>query len=116
MNQKVVAGLGNIYCSEILYDSFINPKRIVLNLSEIEINRILKSTKKILRNAIAKGGTSIKNFNISDEKIGYFKNNLKVYDRDGLICNRCKEKKIKKIIQNGRSTFYCIKCQLWRST
>lgn len=112
MNQKVIAGLGNIYCSEILYDSFICPKKNVINLSDLEIKRIVKSTKKILKIAISKGGSSIKNFNISDENVGYFKNDLKVYGRESLECKRCKNEKIKKIIQNGRSSFYCINCQL----
>ena len=112
MNQKVIAGLGNIYCSEILYDSLISPKKNVKNLSDLEILRIVKSTKKILKIAISKGGSSIKNFNISDEVVGYFKNNLKVYGRENLGCKRCKNEKIKKIIQNGRSSFYCINCQL----
>ena len=112
MNQNIVAGLGNIYCSEILFDSGIYPEKNFSNLKLEEYKKILKSTKKILNQAIEKGGTTIKDYNISDEKVGYFKNKLKVYDRNDLICFRCKKSiKIKKIFQNGRSTFYCVKCQ-----
>ena len=112
MNQNNVAGLGNIYCSEILFDSGIFPEKIFSNLRLKEYKKILKSTKKILNQAIKKGGTTIKDYNISDEKVGYFKNKLKVYDRNDMTCFRCKKNiKIKKIFQNGRSTFYCVKCQ-----
>jgi formamidopyrimidine-DNA glycosylase len=112
MNQNNVAGLGNIYCSEILFDSGIHPEKNFVKLKPEEYKKILKSTKKILNQAIEKGGTTIKDYNISDEKIGYFKNKLKVYDRNGMACYRCKKNiNIKKIFQNGRSTFYCVKCQ-----
>lgn len=112
MNQNNVAGLGNIYCSEILFDSGIHPEKNFTNLKLEEYKKILESTKKILNQAIKKGGTTIKDFNISDDKIGYFKNKLKVYDRNGMECLRCKKNiNIKKIFQNGRSTFFCVKCQ-----
>jgi formamidopyrimidine-DNA glycosylase len=112
MNQNNVAGLGNIYCSEILFDSGIHPEKNFTNLKLEEYKKILKSTKKILNQAIKKGGTTIKDFNISDDKIGYFKNKLKVYDRNGMECLRCENNiNIKKIFQNGRSTFFCVKCQ-----
>ena len=61
------------------------------NLRLEEYKKILKSTKKILNQAIKKGGTTIKDYNISDEKVGYFKNKLKVYDRNDMTCFRCKK-------------------------
>ena len=70
------------------------------------------SAKKILHNAIELGGTTIKNFIVSNEKIGYFKNKLNVYGRENLPCTICgKKSRILKIVQSGRSTFYCSKCQ-----
>ncbi len=112
MNQSFIAGLGNIYCSEILYDAKISPLRKINSLSNTEIKNIIKSTKKILKRAISFGGTTIKNFIVSEEKIGYFKNKLKVYSRDKKNCLRClKGIVIKKIKQSGRSTFFCEKCQ-----
>ena len=112
MNQSFIAGLGNIYCSEILYDAKLSPLRKINSLNNLEIRNIVKSTKKILKRAISFGGTTIKNFIVSEEKIGYFKNKLKVYSRDKKNCFRClKGILIKKIRQSGRSTFFCEKCQ-----
>ena len=112
MNQNFVAGLGNIYCSEILYDARLSPLRKINSLNNLEIRNIVKSTKKILKRAISFGGTTIKNFIVSEEKIGYFKNKLKVYSRDKKNCLRCvKGILIKKIRQSGRSTYFCEKCQ-----
>ncbi len=112
MNQSFVAGLGNIYCSEILYDARVNPFRKTYSLKKFERLNIIKSTKKILNKSISCGGTTIKNFIVSEEKIGYFKNRLKVYSRDKKNCLRClKGVFIKKIKQNGRSTFFCENCQ-----
>ena len=112
MNQSFIAGLGNIYCSEILYDARVSPLRKINSLNNLEIRNIIKSTKKILKKAISFGGTTIKNFIVSEEKIGYFKNKLKVYSRDKKNCLRClKGIVIKKIKQSGRSTFFCEKCQ-----
>ena len=112
MNQSFVAGLGNIYCSEILYDARVSPLRKIESLNDTEIRNIIKSTKKILKKAISFGGTTIKNFIVSEEKIGYFKNKLKVYSREKKKCLRClKGIVIKKIKQSGRSTFFCEKCQ-----
>ena len=112
MNQSFIAGLGNIYCSEILFDARLSPLRKINSLNNLEIRNMVKSTKKILKRAISSGGTTIKNFIVSEEKIGYFKNKLKVYSRDKKNCFRClKGILIKKIRQSGRSTFFCEKCQ-----
>ena len=79
-------------------------------IKDYEIIKIVNSVKKILLNSIKLGGTTIKNFVVSDEKIGYFKNKLMVYGRDGMGCFKCKNK-IVKITQSGRSTFFCSQCQ-----
>ena len=110
MNQNFVAGLGNIYCSEILFRSNIKPTRPIRLIKDYEINKIISSVKDILLNSIQLGGTTIKNFVVSDEKIGYFKNKLMVYGRNGMSCLKCKNK-IVKITQSGRSTFFCSQCQ-----
>ncbi len=113
MNQEFVAGLGNIYCSEILFDALVNPNRLSKSLKKNEMLKIVSSTKKILKDSIKVGGTTIKNFIVSDWKIGYFKNQLNVYGRENMKCKRCKDlSSIKKITQNGRSTFFCANCQL----
>lgn len=112
MNQKFVAGLGNIYCSEILFDAGIHPEKRIKALKERDMIIILRSTKKILNKAIKHGGTTIKNFIVSNEKIGYFKDKLKVYGRFDQECLRCLgEQRVLKIRQSGRSSFFCSKCQ-----
>ena len=110
MNQSFVAGLGNIYCSEILFRSSVKPTRPIRLIEDYEINKIVNSAKEILLNSIKLGGTTIKNFVVSDEKIGYFKNELMVYGRNEMSCLKCKNK-IVKITQSGRSTFFCSQCQ-----
>ena len=114
MNQNVIAGLGNIYCSEILYDAQINPQRVSRDLKNEEIRKLIFSIKKILQSAIKMGGTTIKNFIVPDVKVGYFKNRLQVYGRLGKRCFRCgnEDVTIKKIVQSGRASFFCEKCQL----
>ena len=112
MNQSFIAGLGNIYCSEILYDARVSPLRKINSLDNYEIDKNNKIYKKNFKKSISFGGTTIKNFIVSEEKIGYFKNKLKVYSRDKKNCLRClKGIVIKKIKQSGRSTFFCEKCQ-----
>ncbi|MAH78325.1 MAG: DNA-formamidopyrimidine glycosylase [Rickettsiales bacterium] len=112
MNQKNIAGLGNIYCSEILFNSKISPLIKIKDLDIKKINILIKSIKIILKSAIREGGTSLKDFKNLDGNIGYFKNQLKVYGRENKNCFNCKNNnKIIKIIQNGRSTFFCKNCQ-----
>ena len=112
MNFKNIVGIGNIYSSEILFDSAIHPFRLSSALSNQEIERLIISIKKILRKAIKLGGTSIKNYKDPMGKIGYFKNQLKVYARDNKPCVKCRKNvTIKKIIIQGRSTFFCEICQ-----
>ena len=112
MNQSVVAGLGNIYANEALYLSKIKPEKPGHALKDDEIKKLVKSIKKILKNAIVLGGSTIKNYHNSEGKTGSYQNNFKVYDREGLKCAKlsCKSK-IRRIIQAGRSIFYCSKCQ-----
>ena len=113
MNQNVIAGLGNIYCSEVLFESKISPVRITNKLNAKEILSIYISIKRVLKKAISYGGTSLKNYKDPNGKIGYFKNKLKVYGKENKKCSFCnKNIKIKKIIQQGRSTFFCENCQI----
>ena len=112
MDQSFLAGLGNIYCSEILFDARLDPRKKSNSLLISEIKNLIESIKKILNKSIIHGGTTIKNFIVSNEKIGYFKNELKVYGRDNKSCFRCSGNEIiEKIKQKGRSTFFCKKCQ-----
>ena len=112
MDQKFISGLGNIYVNEILFFSGIRPKKKVKDLSEIEIRKIIKFTKKILSKAIALGGSSIKNFSSDDGKKGLFQQQFCVYGKKGEKCLKksCGSNIIKIAISN-RATFYCDKCQ-----
>jgi formamidopyrimidine-DNA glycosylase len=111
MNQKHVVGIGNIYANEILFDAQIRPTRKSKTLTKKENIKITDSTKKILLNAIKAGGTTLQDFYQPDGNKGYFKVDLKVYDRAQKECVVCKKGAIKRIIQAQRSTFYCQKCQ-----
>ena len=112
IDQKFVSGIGNIYASEILFLSKINPNKKVKSLNRIECSLLIENSKKVLRNAIKKGGSSIRDFKNTDGKKGSFQDNFNVYQREGLSCKRkkCKGKIIKKITSN-RSTFFCNYCQ-----
>ena len=112
LDQKFVAGIGNIYASEILFLSRINPNKKGYLMSKKEFKKIIIISRKVLLNAIKKGGSTIKNFvNISGNS-GSFQNNFKVYDREGLKCKnlRCHGIIKKKNISN-RSTYFCDLCQ-----
>ncbi len=112
MNQKIVSGLGNIYVNEALYLSKILPSKIGRNVKDNEIKLLVKSIKKILKNAIKLGGSTINNYHNSEGKIGSYQENFKVYDRQSRKCLRrgCKGK-IQRKVHSGRSIFFCIKCQ-----
>ena len=112
IDQKFVSGLGNIYVSEILFLSRVNPNKKAKLLSSKNCGKIIKNSKKILLDAIRKGGSSIRDFKNLDGHHGKFQDNFKVYQREGLNCKRinCKGKIVKKIITN-RSSFFCNFCQ-----
>ena len=112
MDQKFVAGLGNIYANEILFFSNIKPTRKNSSLSDLEIKKIIKFTKKILLKAITLGGSSIKDFSSDSGKKGSFQQHFMVYGRKGENClkKKCRGK-ITKIFLANRASFYCTKCQ-----
>ena len=112
LDQKFVSGIGNIYASEILFLSKINPNKKVKLLKTEECKLIIKISKKVLTNAIKKGGSSIKDFKNLSGKKGNFQKEFNVYERAGLNCKRFKCVGIiqKKNISN-RSTFFCNNCQ-----
>ncbi len=111
LNNKIISGIGNIYACEILFASKISPLKTGSSITQSECKTILKNSKKILKKAIHAGGTTLNDYFNADAKPGYFKIQLNVYDRETEVCKKCTQK-IKRIIQNGRSTFFCSKCQL----
>jgi formamidopyrimidine-DNA glycosylase len=108
LDQKFVSGIGNIYASEILFLSKINPCKKVSVLSKKECQKIILNSKKILLKAITKGGSSIRDFKNTSGSKGGFQNEFKVYQQEGKKCKNlgCFDLIKKKIIAN-RSTFFC---------
>ena len=112
LDQKFVSGIGNIYASEILFSSKINPFKKASLLNQKECRKIISNSKKILLKAISKGGSSIRDFKNTLGLKGGFQNEFKVYQQEGKKCKnlRCLDYIKKKIITN-RSTFFCDSCQ-----
>ena len=112
LDQKFVSGIGNIYASEILFISKINPFRKAKNITKNECKKIVFNSKVVLKQAILKGGSSIRNFQNTNGEIGNFQKNFKVYQRENLKCVKIKCKGFiqKKFISN-RSSFFCNYCQ-----
>ena len=112
LDQKFVSGIGNIYASEILYLSKINPLTSVNDLSKSQRKNLIINSKKILLNAIKKGGSTIRDFKNTLGISGKFQKEFKVYSREKLKCRRSNcSGIIAKIVQANRSTFLCKMCQ-----
>ena len=107
-----MSGIGNIYASEILFLSKINPTKKAYLLNKKDCKKIIAFSKKVLMQSIKKGGSTIRDFKNLSGKNGTFQKNFKVYEREGFSCKRfdCKGI-IKKIIISNRSTFFCNFCQ-----
>ena len=113
MDQTFVSGLGNIYVNETLFLSKIKPLRTCNSLNKNEIKNLILNTKKILKFAISKGGSSVRDFQNTLGKNGNFQQFFRVYGQKNKKCSRisCKGK-IKKIVISNRSSFYCNRCQI----
>ena len=110
IDQKIIAGIGNIYASEILFKAKINPFRNVSTLNKNELSSIINFTKITLQNSINVGGTTIRDHIQPDGSLGYFKQSLEVYGKNNEICENCTNLITMKVISN-RSTFFCTNCQ-----
>jgi len=110
MDAKNVVGVGNIYAAESLFRAGIHPARAAGRISRARLALLLEMIQQVLQEAIAAGGSSIRDFVNSDGKPGYFAHSFQVYGRQGKACLRC-QKHIKRITQAGRSSFYCPGCQ-----
>ena len=108
-DQRIVAGLGNIYVCESLYRAGIHPKRAAGSVSLDRLNRLVVAIKDVLNEAIEAGGSTLRDFMSPDGELGYFSKTFAVYDREGQPC-RCGGT-VKRFVQGGRSTFYCPRCQ-----
>ena len=110
LDQKIICGIGNIYASEILFYSKIDPLKKVNQLSKDEINSLLHNINMVLSKAVLNGGTTIKDYKQPNGKVGYFRQKLKVYGREKLKCYDCSSI-IFKLNINKRATYICPECQ-----
>jgi formamidopyrimidine-DNA glycosylase len=112
LDQRVVAGLGNIYVCEALFRAGISPKRLAARVGGDQAKRLVVSIRAVLDDAIAAGGSTLRDYRQADGELGYFQHRFRVYDREGERCTKrgCRGR-IKRIVQSGRSTFFCPVCQ-----
>ena len=112
LDQKVVAGLGNIYVCEALFGAGLSPRRLALSVQGRRAERLVAAIRDVLRRAIEAGGSSLRDYVQSDGELGYFQHHWAVYGREGAPCPDCRcewERTggIRRIVQSSRSTFFC---------
>jgi formamidopyrimidine-DNA glycosylase len=112
LDQRVVAGLGNIYVCEVLHRAGIDPRRKAGRISAARIASLVPLIRVVLEEAITSGGSSLKDYRQADGAMGYFQHGFRVYDREGAGCATpgCGGT-VERIVQSGRSTFLCARCQ-----
>lgn len=110
LDQRKVAGLGNIYVCEALYRAGISPRRKASSVKGKRATRLISAIQSVLTDAIAQGGTSLRDHRQPDGALGYFVQQLDVYGREGKPCHHC-QTSLKSITQSGRTTTYCPNCQ-----
>ena len=111
LDQRVVAGLGNIYVCEALHMARISPKKAAGKVGGPALRRLAEAVRAVLLDAIAAGGSTLRDFAGVDDRLGYFQHRFRVYDREGAACVRNDGGVVRRFIQSGRSTFYCPACQ-----
>lgn len=110
LDQAIITGIGNIYADEILFLSKINPYKKGKDLTKKDCEKIIENTKIVLEKAIKEGGTTIRSYTSEEGVTGLFQNSLNVHKQEGKKCPNCKTIIVREKI-NGRSTYYCKKCQ-----
>ncbi len=112
LDQRVVVGIGNIYACEALFRAGLSPKRLAGTVKGARAVRLIAAIKAVLNDAIAAGGSSLRDYRQATGELGYFQHRFRVYDREGKACpHRGCGGKIKRLVQGARSTFYCPACQ-----
>jgi len=112
LDQRIIAGLGNIYVCEVLFRAKISPITKASELSKLRISKIVPIIREVLEEAILAGGSSLKDYRQTGGELGYFQHNFQVYDQENQLCSSvgCTGV-IVRIIQAGRSSYYCPRCQ-----
>lgn len=112
LDQRVVAGLGNIYVSEVLHRVGISPRRLAGRIAAPRVAALVPAIREVLAEAIEAGGSSLRDYRQADGELGYFQHAFRVYDRAGQPCPRAGcAGTIARIVQSGRSSFWCPICQ-----
>ena len=110
LDQSIIAGLGNIYVCEALWRAGVSPRRMAASVAGKRAVRLVPAINDVIAEAIQAGGSSISDFASASGELGYFQHRFAVYDREGQPCPACGTI-IKRLVQSGRSTFYCPSCQ-----
>lgn len=112
LDQRTIAGLGNIYVCEALFEAGISPKRLASKIDGARAKKLVRAIVSVLGAAIDAGGSSLRDYAKTDGALGEFQHRFSVYDREGAPCPRkgCRGK-VRRIVQSGRSTFFCPMCQ-----
>ncbi|MEM1074309.1 MAG: bifunctional DNA-formamidopyrimidine glycosylase/DNA-(apurinic or apyrimidinic site) lyase [Pseudomonadota bacterium] len=112
LDQRIVSGLGNIYVSEALFRAKIHPARKAGKISSVRVAALVPVIREVLSEAIEAGGSSLRDFRQADGELGYFQHSFDVYGREAESCRTAGcPNVIRRIVQSGRSTFYCAQCQ-----
>ena len=111
LDQKIVAGLGNIYVCEALYRAGINPRKPGGRVTRAQFEKLVPAIRAVLEQSIGDGGSTLRDYAAPDGRLGYFATRFEVYGREGENCRRCDGATIRRIAQGGRSTWYCAACQ-----
>jgi formamidopyrimidine-DNA glycosylase len=111
LDQRVVAGIGNIYACEALVRARIDPRKPAGKVSKAKLDALAEAIPAVLEDAIRAGGSTLKDFAAPDGELGYFSKQFDVYDREGEPCRSGCPGKVRRIVQGGRSTFFCPACQ-----
>ena len=111
LDQRIVAGLGNIYACEALFRARIDPRKAAGKVGRPKLDALARAIPAVLEEAIAAGGSSLRDFAAPGGELGYFSKSFDVYDREGEACRGGCEGRVRRIVQGGRSTFFCPRCQ-----
>ena len=112
LDQHIIAGLGNIYVCEVLFRAQISPLRLARDVTAHEVARLVPIIREVLAEAIAAGGSSLRDYRQADGELGYFQHTFRVYDREGQPCPTAGcAGTILRTVQSGRSSFHCPSCQ-----
>ena len=111
LDQRIVAGLGNIYVCEALFRARIDPRKAAGKVSRPALARLVPAIREVLEQSIGDGGSSLRDYARPDGELGYFATRFEVYGREGQPCRRGDGGEVRRIVQGGRSTWFCPKCQ-----